>query len=201
MCMITVDLRTTRVQSSGAALGPSRQRDYDRLAEQPRYELLLGKLVPAPSPSLWHQTVVSFLWRHLQRIASQARGRAFTAPLDVVLADHSVVQPDVIYVSAGRTCILRDRVLGVPDLLIEVLSPGTVRRDTGEKMSLYALSGVPEYWLVDPTARRFDFLVNESGRFVPPASLAGRYTSSRLPEIHLDVAELWREIDSEVASH
>ncbi len=94
---------------------------------------------------------------------------------------------------------MQDRILGAPDLLIEVLSPGTMRRDTGVKMSLYAQLGVPEYWLVDPTARLVEFRVNESGHFAAPPSLADRYVSPCLPELHLDPAELWREIDREVS--
>jgi Uma2 family endonuclease len=201
--MMPTDFHATRPQAPAAVLGPYRQMDYDRLPEQPRHELLCGNLVPVPSPSPWHQTAVCFLWRHLQRIASRARGRAYAAPLDVILADHTVVQPDVIYVSAGRAGILQDRILGAPDLLIEVLSPGTMRRDTGVKMSLYAQLGVPEYWIVDPSARLVEFRVNESGHFTAPPSLADRpgraYVSPCLPEIHLDPAELWREIDREVS--
>jgi Uma2 family endonuclease len=197
MYMLTSDLRLPPVQYPAASLGPYRQTDHDRLPERPRVELLFGNLVPVPSPSPWHQTVVCFLWRRLQRIASPARGRAYAAPLDVILADHSVVQPDLVYVSAARVDIVQDRIVGAPDLLIEVLSPGTMRRDTHEKKTLYALSGVPEYWLVDPASRRIEFQVNDRGRFMTPASVAGPYASLRLPELRLDPADLWREIDSE----
>ncbi len=197
--MVSADPRAFRRPSS-TILGPFRRVDYERLPDQPRHELLFGNLLPVPSPSPWHQTVVCFLWRHLQRIAASNGGLAVAAPLDVALADHSVVQPDVIYVSARRQGVVRERIVGAPDLLIEVLSPDTMRRDTGEKLDLYAQSDVAEYWLVDPAARRIEHLINDSGRFVAAPPLAGPYTSPRLPELHLDAAGLWSEIDSEVPS-
>jgi Uma2 family endonuclease len=85
-----------------SGLGPYRRRDYEELPEQPRCELLFGRLYVTPAPTLWHQVVVQYIWRHLERIAEASGGHAFVAPVDVVLADHSVVQPDVVYVSAQR---------------------------------------------------------------------------------------------------
>jgi Uma2 family endonuclease len=136
-----------------------------------------------------------FLWRHLESIAEAAGGFACAAPLDTVLADHSVVQPDVIYTSAARLGILGKRIEGAPDLVIEVLSPGSARHDRGGKLSLYAEAGVREYWIVDPETRHIELLVNEDGRFVVSLPVGGVYRSEQVPEIHLDVAEFWREVE------
>jgi len=193
---MTVELLTEAPLAPPAGLGPYRREDYDALPEQPRCELLFGRLYLTASPTPWHQMVALFLWRHLQSIAEAAGGFASSAPLDVVLADHSVVQPDVIYVSAARLGILGKRIEGAPDLLIEVLSPGSARRDRGEKLSLYAKTGIREYWIVEPEARHIEFLVNEGGRFVVSLPAAGEYRSQRMPELHLDVAGFWREVES-----
>jgi len=177
-----------------ADLGPYRFRDYAALADEPRCELILGRFYLSPSPSPLHQVVVSILWKHLDRIAGHAGGLAFLAPLDVRLADHSVVQPDLIYLSAAGRSLVGERIDGAPDLLVEVLSPGTARRDRGEKLSLYAQSGVREYWVVDPHERQVEFLVNEGGRFVVSVPAGNEHRSPALPEIHLDLAELWHEV-------
>jgi Uma2 family endonuclease len=195
---MTVELLTEAPLAPPAGLGPYRRVDYEALPDQPRCELLFGRLYVMPSPTVLHQTVLQLLWEHLRGIARSAGGRAFVAPLDVALADHSVVQPDVIYVAAERLEILRTRIEGAPDLLVEVLSPGTARRDRGEKLSLYARSGIREYWLVEPESRQIEILVNEAGRFVVALPVGGLYRSQQIPEIHLDVAEFWRSVEAEV---
>jgi Uma2 family endonuclease len=178
-----------------ADLGPYRRRDYEALPDEPRCELIFGRLYVSPSPLVLHQVVALLLHGLLDRIAAARGGLALAAPLDVHLADHSVVQPDVIYVSAARRGIVQERLEGAPDLLVEVLSPGTARRDRGEKLLLYARSDVREYWIVDPKERQIEFLVNEGGRFVVAVPEGTEYRSPVLPEIHLDIAAFWREVD------
>jgi Uma2 family endonuclease len=184
---------------AGAALsglGPYRLQDYDRLPDYPRHELVFGRLVVTPSPFPRHQITVQLLGRHLERIAEAAGGIVFEAPLDVVLADHSVVQPDILYVSAARLELVGNRIEGAPDLVVEVLSPGTARFDRGKKLKLYALYGIQEYWLVNHETRQIDFLVNEACRFVAALPVAGKYQSARLPEMHLDLSKFWRRVEA-----
>ncbi len=195
---MTVDLLTEAPLAPPAGLGPYRRWDYESLPDQPRCELLFGRLYVMPSPSLPHQAVLQAMWLHFNRIAQASGGRAFLAPMDVTLADHSVVQPDVIFVSPERFSVLRERIEGAPDLLVEVLSRGTARRDRGEKLILYAQTGIREYWIVDPRVCQIEFLVNEEGRFVVAVPLAGRYQSQNLPEIQLDIAEFWRQAERQL---
>jgi Uma2 family endonuclease len=191
-------LPTTAPASSTSDLGPYRLADYDRLPDQPRQELLFGRLLVMPSPDVRHQTVVALLWQYLRRCARKTRGRAFLAPLDVVLAEHSVVQPDVFYVAADHKTIMSlGRATGPPDLVMEVLSPGTVARDRGEKLSLYEQAGVREYWLVDPEICGFEFLVNDGGRFRAAPPCAGKYRSQEHAGIEIDIARFWREVEAE----
>lgn len=177
-----------------AELGPYRRRDYEALPDDPRCELILGRFYLSPSPSPLHQVVALILWKRFDRIAESSGGLALAAPLDVFLEDHSVVQPDVIYASASRRSLVGERVEGAPDLIVEVLSCGTARRDRGEKLSLYAESGVREYWIVDPLERQIEFLVNEDRRFVVSVPLGDEYRSPALPEIRLSLADFWREV-------
>jgi Uma2 family endonuclease len=194
---MSVELLREAPLAPPSGLGPYRLRDYDELPEQPRCELLFGRLYVNPAPTLWHQVVAQYAWRHLEQIAEASGGHAFLAPVDIVLADHSVVQPDVVYVSArhGEVMKGRQRIEGPPDLLVEVVSPGTARRDRGEKLRLYAQAGIREYWIFDPEARQIEFLVNEAGRFVVALPVDGRYRSRSLPELHLDLGDFWHQVE------
>jgi len=177
-------------------LGPYRAEDYANLPDSPRCELIQGNFYVPPSPAIPHQFLGFELAKGLDAPARSAGGYVFLAPLDVRLADHSIVQPDVIYVSAARRGILGDRqgrIEGAPDLLIEILSPGTARRDRVQKLDLYARFDVREYWIVDPAERQIEFLVNENGRFVVALPDGAVYRSPALPEIALDLEAFWAE--------
>ena len=193
-------MSTTSLLAGAAppALGPYRLRDYDQLPDQPRHELVFGRLYVTPSPFPPHQIVSEVLGRLLGRIADAADGLLLHAPLDVVLADHSVVQPDLIYFSAARLPIATDRIEAAPDLVVEILSPGTARFDRTKKRNLYAFSGVKEYWLVDQGRRQIEFLISAAGSFVAAAPVTGRYRSPVIPEIVLDVSRLWQLVDAKL---
>ena len=181
-----------------ADLGPYRRADYDALPDEPRCELIFGRIYVSPSPTPFHQLVVALLWQWLDAVAEPGALVLF-APLDVILADHSVVQPDVVYVSAARRDIVGRRIEGAPDLLIEVLSPGSGRRDRGEKLALYASSGVREYWIVDPAERQIELLVNEEGRFVVALPVGGGHRPSVLSDARFDVAAFWDAVDRKLS--
>lgn len=118
-----------------------------------RHELIDGVHYVTPSPEVRHQAIVVRLvlaiGNHLQ--SNPHLGRVFVAPLDVVLSHHDIVEPDVLFVATEQTAILTEKnVQGPPALVIEVLSPGTRKRDAQAKRRLFERSGVREYWLVDP---------------------------------------------------
>jgi Uma2 family endonuclease len=143
---------------------PGRQRlltyaDYAALPDDGhRYQLLEGELVMTPSPNRWHQKVLRELALRLQAHAERHQlGEVYFAPLDVTLDDRNVVQPDILLVSNERSGILQgDRVVGAPDLCVEILSPGTKRIDRVRKLELYARFGVTHYWIVDLDARTIE---------------------------------------------
>ncbi len=135
--------------------------DYLRLEDDRRYEVLEGELVEMPAPSLKHQKVsVKLLHRLLIYLQERQTGSIFHAPVDVVLSERLVVQPDIIFVSKEREDILQERaVFGAPDLVVEIVSPSTFKRDVEDKRKLYARYGVKEFWLVLPEERVIEVLV------------------------------------------
>ncbi|NOZ55325.1 MAG: Uma2 family endonuclease [Calditrichaeota bacterium] len=138
--------------------------DYRQLPDDgKRYEILEGELAVTPAPGTKHQRIVGNLFRLLTQFLSKGpAGEVFVAPLDVVLAPHTVVQPDLLFVSEARANIIReDGIYGAPDLVVEVLSPSTAERDRGVKRRLYLHYGVREVWLMDPEARTFEVVLAE----------------------------------------
>ena len=92
-------------------------------------------------------------------------GEVLNAPLDVLLPGGDVAQPDLIFVSTAKACIVQDRIRGVPDLLVEILSPDSIEHDRIVKKSLYARSGVTEYWIVDPAEESVEVLSLRGGHY------------------------------------
>ncbi len=122
-----------------------------------RHEIIDGVHYVTASPNPGHQELVGRLYLAIGNHLSTRRhlGRVFLSPLDVVMSDHDVVEPDLLFVAGDQQGILTEaNVQGSPALLVEVLSPSTRRRDEGIKRRLFDRAGVREYWLVDPKARR-----------------------------------------------
>jgi len=131
--------------------------------DEQRYEVVDGVLYLAPTPNTSHQTtsgkLIFYLMTHVE---FAGLGRVFSAPYDVELAPNVVVQPDVVVVlNANAGIITPSRIVGSPDLLIEIASPSTTGYDRRTKQDTYARSGVPEFWIADPAARTIELLVLE----------------------------------------
>ena len=100
------------------------------------------------------------------------------APTDCILSNVTVVQPDILYVATDRQAITSERgIEGAPTLVVEVLSPSTVRLDRGRKMTLYAEHGVPYYWIVDPESRSVEAYTLTGAAY----ALAGRVKGEAAP--------------------
>lgn len=175
--------------------GPWRLPDYLALPDEPRCELLQGLLVVTPAPSVAHQLVSALLTEVLLRHARSIGGRALAAPVDVVLSDATVVQPDLLLLTPERLARAGDRVDGAPDLVVEIVSPGSARRDRLWKLELYRRTDLREYWILDPAERTGEFLVLRDGRFELAAVAGDRYVSPTFAGLSLDLAALWRELD------
>ena len=132
-------------------------RDYMSIPEgdDRRFELIDGELILAPSPVPQHQIIAGNLFEILIGfVRAHDLGRVIYSPMDVVLSEHDVFQPDILFVSRNRLHIIGNlNIQGAPDLVIEILSPSTENRDRGVKLNQYLRYGVREYWIIDPENR------------------------------------------------
>ena len=112
-----------------------------------RYEILDGELEVSPAPAPRHQSVSLNLLRILDRhVEERGLGRLYYAPIDVILAPTTIVQPDLLFIAAGRESIVTGKAIeGPPDLMVEIISPWSGRRDRVAKATLYARYGVRHY--------------------------------------------------------
>jgi Uma2 family endonuclease len=121
-------------------------------------------------------------------------GEFLFGPLDVLVADDTALQPDLIFISNARAgIILEDWIAGVPDLVAEVLLPSTTAHDRATKLPIYAAAGVPEFWLIDPLAKTVEVLKLHGKKYLVDAILAGdqTLTSSMFPGWHLPLSDLF----------
>ena len=134
--------------------------DYMTTPEDKHYQLLDGELILAPAPNMNHQTIALRLATALhQFVLEHDLGQVWVAPVDVVLSNYDVVQPDILFVSHERTSLITEaNIQGAPDLVVEILSPATEQYDRGYKRTLYSRHGVREYWLVDPDSETVEIL-------------------------------------------
>ncbi len=138
-------------------------------------EYINGEIIMAPAPTVPHQRVLGNLYFLLRQfVAANGLGECFFSPLDVVLPTGDVVQPDVIFLPTAEAEAVKgaNRIDGAPPLLVEILSPGSVRHDTLTKRALYERNGVSEYWIVDPETRTLVQLFLRGGSYAA-AELSG----------------------------
>jgi Uma2 family endonuclease len=151
---------------SAPASVPFTYRDYARLRDDRRYEVIEGKLFLMPSPRTWHQrTSLNLALVLAEHVRANSLGEVLEAPCDVVLSETNVVQPDILFVAKERLSIIEEKyVSAAPDLVIEILSPGTQARDRKLKFRLYARFGVRELWIVDVPAGTVEVFENTDER-------------------------------------
>ncbi len=120
---------------------------FETYPEESRVELIEGEVYEMPAPNFLHQEVLFRLAIRLRTYAEErALGTVVIAPIDVVFDEETVLKPDAVYVSD----LSKIGNYGSPDLVVEVVSPSTFKRDFVDKTRLYERFGVKEYWLVFP---------------------------------------------------
>lgn len=168
--------------------------EYYQLDDDQRYEIIDGNLLMAPAPDTWHQDWSRKLFRLVDRFVTKNRlGEVFYAPIDLVLDAENTVQPDLLFVAAANAGIIQRRaIFGVPNLLVEIVSPSSVRRDRYDKKELYARFGVKEYWIGDPANKALEVLTLHAGRYELHACAEehGQLTSLVLPGLEFDLTEM-----------
>jgi Uma2 family endonuclease len=127
-------------------------------------------------------------------VQERGLGRVYHAPIDVILAADSIVQPDLVFVAAGRESIITERAIeGPPDLAIEILSPASDRRDRVAKAALYARYGIRHYWIPDPVARTLEVYEVEGAEYrrVAMHEGAARVRTALFPDLEIDLGRVW----------
>ena len=179
----------------------STRMTYEDYLELPddgkRYEVIEGELVVNASPIPRHQQIALRIGSRVDFYFEQhGGGRVFVAPLDVVLDDDVVLQPDVMIICEGRMHVVGPtHIHGAPDLIVEVLSDRTRKRDENVKRKLYERHGVNEYWVVDPVAEIVSIYRRNGDSFTRVAEISvqtgGALTSPLLPGFSLDVSDVF----------
>jgi Uma2 family endonuclease len=172
--------------------------DMERWPEDGRrYELYDGEVFEIPSPLPIHQIALGRLYLALAGYVQAHGGMVLVAPLDIVLTEFDVVQPDLHLFTRERQHLINPRKVTrhAPDLAIEILSPGTSANDRGRKLRLLARHHVREFWLVDPNTPAIEIYCLSGDTLVHAGTaLASELLQSRLlPTLVLRPAELVHE--------
>lgn len=158
--MVALVISTDAPTAPGPPQGHWTYADWEALAgHTDRYEIIDGVLYTTTAPSSFHQWIVASLWQHLG-IPAKAQGLAyvFDAPIGVIMPGCDPVQPDYVVVLAPRASIIHDRrIWGVPDVLVEILSPGNTAYNQDIKLRAYERASVPEYAIIDPRTRTLSY--------------------------------------------
>lgn len=166
--------------------------------DRKRHELIDGEHVVTPSPNTKHQAIsvnlTGMIWTYLQ---DRPIGRVFAAPFDVVFSNFDVVEPDVLYLSNERLAgvLTPEHVKGAPDLVVEIGSKGTRKRDETIKRRLYERFGVAEYWVIDPELDLVKVYRRAGERYERVAELALEngdvLTTPLLPGLEVPLAKIF----------
>jgi len=179
--------------------------EYRRWPAEERWELIDGTAWSmCAAPSRAHQDVSREMLRLISNWLKGKPCKVYDAPFDVLLpsdpeeADEdvdTVVQPDLA-VFCDRSKLTAAGARGAPDLVVEIISPWTLKKDLNDKFRLYERVGVREYWVVDPSGSLQSYSLADSGRFGNPVILegSGKLESTVLQGFTLDVAALFAEL-------
>ena len=173
--------------------------NYDQLCLLPedgnQYELFDGELVMTPSPNTRHQRIVGQLYAELfEYVLEHSLGDLYVAPLDTIMDEFTVVQPDILFVSQDRVAeVVKERIEGAPDLVVEVLSPSTFHKDLRRKMRVYSQFGVREYWIVDPEEETIELhqRVGEKLQLARKFASGETFESPLLPGFQMQVRSIF----------
>jgi len=189
-----------------------RKKGADKIKEQPvtydiyaampddglRYEVIDGVLeMMSPSPTATHQDISLDL---ILELSSHCKSdyKIYAAPFDLILSKTNTVQPDLMMIHRSRLHIVTPRgVEGPPDLVVEILSPGSRKRDKVKKMAVYEKHAVPEYWVIDPETRTLEqYQLNDGGHYELCDLFEGdeRVHSDKLPCVAFAISDIFKDV-------
>jgi Uma2 family endonuclease len=164
-----------------------------------RHEILDGEHYVTSAPSLWHQTASANLtYFFVGFLRRNPLGRLFHAPFEVVLSEHDIVQPDLLFISNERDAIVTEKnVQGAPDLVIEILSERNRRLDEVLKLQAYERFGAREYWIFDPILKTTKVWERTAKglrcRAILAAAAGDVLKTALLPGLEIPLAEVFEE--------
>jgi Uma2 family endonuclease len=171
-----------------------RYEDYLTWPDEERWELIDGRACDmTPALSFKHQRIVGNTYHLIRRVLRHSHCVVGIAPTDIILSPYDVVQPDV-FVVCDSAKITDQNIQGAPDLVVEVLSPTTSRKDRWEKKALYERAGVLEYILIDPEGQYVErYLLESSGKFDRGAVFTAEHALrlKSLESVELPVCEVF----------
>jgi len=157
-------------------------------------QIIGGMIVREPSPTYGHQSVLQRLVLRFGRyIDHNPIGVVCMSPLDVIFDPREIYQPDMIFISSENKDIIGDFIHGAPDLVVEILSPRTLKNDRGHKKNTYERYGVKEYWIIDPANEAVEIYVLHNGayRLQLIENHEGVITSSLLPGLVIPLSQIF----------
>jgi Uma2 family endonuclease len=171
---------------------------FKSLPEGTLVQLIENKLVMSPSPKDLHQEILGEIFLQLLTYTRRKKiGKVRIAPYDVYLDRKNAYQPDLIFIANENLYKIRENGLhGAPDLVIEVLSPGTAKYDKGKKKTVYERCGIKEYWIVDPATKIVNGYALQENRFREIAT-ATAVIDSQLLGVTLN---FWKSLSSKTFS-
>lgn len=168
--------------------------DYVHFPEDGRqHEIIGGVHHVTPSPVTRHQRISRRIQFQLyQQIEVPGLGEIFNAPMDLVLSDTDVVQPDLMVVlEKNRLIVTPKNIRGRPDLVVEITSPATVKRDLELKKSLYQANEVPEYWIVRTDEDAVDRFLLEGGKYRHDGQFREEIVFGGMAGVTVDLTKVW----------
>ncbi len=170
--------------------------DYLKLEDDKRYEVIKGRLMEMPAPNFEHQRILNFINLKMYNfVLEKDLGEIVPSPFDIILSDNIVVQPDIVFISNENLKNIREgRLFGAPDLVVEIVSPGSFKRDRYEKFEIYEEFGIKEYWIVYPGEKVIEvWVLGENGEYelYSFAEKEGKIKSKVLEGLEIDLKEVF----------
>lgn len=160
--------------------------------EESRVELIDGEVYEIPAPEFIHQEIIARIFIPLRLYTEEkGMGKVVLSPVDVVLDEETMVQPDLVYLSDRSK--IKKKIYGTPDIVVEVVSASSLKRDVQDKKKLYEAFGVKEYWLIFPLERNIMVyeLTQKGYELFSYATEKGRMRSKVLEGFELDAEEIF----------
>lgn len=155
------------VSESCAAYHCKTLEEFESLPEGTPCQLIDGKIVMTPSPVPYHQKISIHISMRLNAFVDEKEiGEIFTAPLDIEFSGQDILQPDIFFITTEHASVIGEkRIIGPPDLIVEILSESTAYLDLRYKKNLYEKSGVREYWIVDPLEKSVEVFILQDNAY------------------------------------